>query len=212
MSFYKSDYGDKRDGHAVLFVRAAAAFAAVCAVMTFFSCVSARHVHEPCSRNLSTPGIKNARQLTEFFLSSNPDADRQDVLRLAKLYISESAQEEINSDAAFVQMCLETGFLRFGNLVTPAMHNYCGLGSIDAGHPGESFATEQLGVRAHIQHLHAYATTEDKVLKNECIDKRYRYVKPRGKAPDIFALAGTWAMDKTYGQKLDALLTRLEDY
>src|SRR5574344_667198 len=164
------------------------------------------------TRNLSTPGIKNPRQLTEFFLSSNSSADRKSVLRLAELYVSEGAQEGINSDAAFVQMCLETGFLRFGNLVTPDMHNYCGLGSIDADHPGESFATEQLGVRAHIQHLHAYATTEDTVLKNECIDRRYRYVKPRGKAPDIFALAGTWAMDKTYGQKLDALLTRLEDY
>ena len=33
-----------------------------------------------------------------------------------------------NSDVAFAQMCLETGFLRFGGLVTMDMNNFCGLG------------------------------------------------------------------------------------
>lgn len=120
--------------------------------------------------------------------------------------------EGINSDAAFVQMCLETGFLRFGNLVTPDMHNYCGLGALNAAHPGERFSTEQLGVRAHIQHLHAYAFDESVSLRNVCIDPRYRYVQPRGKAPDVFRLSGTWAADKLYGEKLDRMLSQLERY
>ena len=145
-------------------------------------------------------------------MDSNPTADKAQVQRLANYYVQEGAAEGINSDCAFVQMCLETGFLKFGNLVTPEMHNYCGLGSMDADHPGEVFATEQLGVRAHIQHLHAYATTEAITLNNECIDRRYKYVKPRGKAPTIYQLASTWAMDKSYATKLDALLTRLEQY
>lgn len=166
----------------------------------------------PVSRNLSDKPVKNAGQLYAFFLSQNPEADPRTVSLMSELYIEECAIEGINSDCAFVQMCLETGFLRFGGLVTPDMHNYCGLGAIDIDHPGEVFETEQLGVRAHIQHLHAYATTEDHELVNECIDRRYRYVNPRGKAPTVFELAGTWAADKKYGEKLDALLTRLEAF
>jgi hypothetical protein len=107
-------------------------------------------------------------------------------------------------------MCLETGFLRFGGLVTPDMYNYCGLGAIDAAHPGERFPTEQIGVRAHIQHLHAYGTTG--TLQQALVDNRYRYVNPRGKAPTIYSLTGTWAVDKAYGEKLDKLLSLLATY
>ena len=92
------------------------------------------------------------------------------------------------------------------------MHNYCGLGAIDKEHPGEWFKTEQEGVRAHIQHLHAYATTSEKTLKNPLIDKRYKWVNPRGKAPTIFYLAGTWAADKEYGNKLDKILDNMENF
>ena len=91
------------------------------------------------------------------------------------------------------------------------MHNYCGLGSIDAAHPGERFATRQLGVRAHIQHLQAYGT-KTAILKNPLVDKRYKWVQPRGKAETIFQLAGTWAVDPDYGKKLDVLLSRMEKY
>ena len=177
----------------------------------FFSCAS-MEIGGPVSRSIAGYGTKSAEQLASFFMAKRPDADKNMVLRLASFYVAEGDAEGINSDVAYVQMCLETGFLRFGNLVTPDMHNYCGLGAMDAAHPGERFATEQLGVRAHIQHLHAYGTPAYVKLNNALIDKRYKYVNPRGKAPDIFGLAGTWAMDKQYGAKLDALLTQLEDY
>ena len=180
-------------------------------VLFFTSCISLGH-RQPVSRNLSDPAIKNQNQLVKFFMRQNPEADKKQVKRLAKYYIEEGLAEGINSDCAFVQMCLETGFLRFGNLVTPEMHNYCGLGAIDEEHRGESFETEQLGVRAHIQHLHAYATTEEIQLVNELIDMRYKWVQPRGKAPTVFELAGTWAADREYGNKLDTLLTRLEQF
>lgn len=161
------------------------------------------------SRNIAARGILTASQLTDFFMANNPSADKAQVSRLANYYVNEAAMEGINSDVAFAQMCLETGYLRFGGLVTPDMHNYCGLGAIDAEHRGERFATEQLGVRAHIQHLHAYGTTAQ--LRNACIDGRYKYVKPRGKAPTVFELAGTWAADRQYGTKLDVLLTRMSN-
>lgn len=167
--------------------------------------------HIVISRNITGQAELTAEQLTEFFLFNNPDEDYDRVIRLARLYIEEAAVEGINSDVAFVQMCHETGFLRFGNLVTPDMNNFCGLGSIDTEHRGEIFETEQLGVRAHIQHLHAYATTEEVELTNELVDNRYKWVKPRGKAPTIFELTGTWAMDKNYAIKLDTFMCQIEE-
>jgi hypothetical protein len=189
-----------------------AAFLPLCALLLFsVSCATVK-IHEdlPVSGNLAGRGIKTADQLVSFFLAANPEADSAQVRRLAEYYVDEAAIEGINSDVAFVQMCLETGYLRFGGLVTPDMHNYCGLGAIDAAHPGERFPTEQLGVRAHIQHLHAYGTTV--ALLQPLVDNRYRYVNPRGKAPDIYHLAGTWAQDTAYGEKLEKLLTLLSRY
>ena len=176
-----------------------------------FSCKTVP-VQEEISREIAGYGIKSAEQLTEFFLDKRSDADEKTVLNLARLYVEEGSFEGINSDVAFVQMCLETGFLKFGNLVQPEWHNYCGLGAIDVAHPGERFETEQLGVRAHIQHLHAYGTSENVKLKNPLVDRRYKYVKPRGKALTVFALSGTWAADRNYGSKLGALLTQLSEY
>ena len=49
-------------------------------------------------------------------------------------------------------------------------------------------------------------------LKNELVDPRYKFVKPRGKATDIFGLAGTWAADKEYGNKLDKILDNMENF
>lgn len=172
---------------------------------------SVKHSGKEISRNLTDKGIKKDKELVKFFMANNNQISKKEIKKMAKYYIAECNIEGINSDCAFVQMCLETGFLRFGNLVTPDMHNYCGLGAIDAEHPGERFETVQDGIRAHVQHLQAYATTEDCVLKNECIDNRYKWVK-RGRAPTIFELAGTWAADQAYGQKLDGLLSKLETY
>lgn len=176
-----------------------------------FSCMSIPQKNQ-ISRSITGKSILTSSQLTAFFLDNNPNADKKQIARLSKYYIIESNMEGINSDVAFAQMCLETGYLTFGNLVTPDMHNYCGLGAIDQNNKGERFETEQEGVRAHIQHLHAYATTNDKVLKNKLIDKRYKWVNPRGKAPTIFELAGTWASDKEYGIKLDKILSKMEYY
>ena len=189
------------------------AFALILIALILTGCVTpGGRTGQYCERTLAEAGVKNAKQLVNFFMANNPDADRKQVTRLAKYYISEARTEGINSDCAWVQMCLETGWLKFTGLVKPEMHNYCGLGAISAEQPGVSFASEQLGVRAHIQHLHAYATPENVRLVNELIDPRYKWVLPRGKAPTVRELAGTWAADPEYGRKLEGLLARLEKF
>jgi hypothetical protein len=147
-----------------------------------------------------------AKALSRFLEENNPRADRNFSDSLAEYYVGEAALEGVNHDVAFAQMCLETGFLNFGGLVSPDMNNFCGLGSTGPGHPGETFPEPRIGVRAHIQHLKAYAT--DEPLRQELVDPRYRWVR-YGSAPAIQGLAGTWAADRAYGDKIKLILERL---
>lgn len=172
---------------------------------------SASEPKELISRQLLENGKLNAFELTEFFIANNPESEYESILNFAYMYVEEAAAEGINSDVAFAQMCLETGFLRFGGLVQPDFHNYCGLGAMDKEHPGEKFETEQDGIRAHIQHLQAYATTEDIKLNQTLIDPRYNWVHKTKFVEDIWGLAGTWASDPAYGKKLDTILCRMEE-
>jgi hypothetical protein len=144
--------------------------------------------------------------LASFLLSINGSADPGYIKELSSYYIEEAEAEGVNHDVAFAQMCLETGFLQFGGLVTADMNNFCGLGSIGPGIPGERFSSVRTGVRAHIQHLKAYATKIP--LTQELVDPRYQLVR-RGSAPVISLLSGTWAADKQYADKIEAILERL---
>jgi hypothetical protein len=144
--------------------------------------------------------------LALFLLSVNPDADPGFIQDLALFYTEEAAQEGVNHDIAFAQMCLETGFLRYGGLVTPDMNNFCGLGSIGPGQRGEQFLSPRIGARAHIQHLKAYAT--DAPLRQDLVDPRYFYVR-YGSAPTLDGLAGSWAADRDYSKKIRNILERL---
>jgi hypothetical protein len=128
---------------------------------------------------------------------------------LSRLYAEEAALEGINHDVAFAQMCLETGFLRFGGLVLREMNNFAGLGAISSAQRGLWFPDERTGVRAHIQHLKAYATAEP--LNQELVDPRYQYVR-LGSSPQISGLAGTWAADLQYGNKINSILERLYEF
>jgi hypothetical protein len=145
-------------------------------------------------------------KLALFLLAANPEAEASFVKNLARVYVEEAGIEGVNHDVAFAQMCLETGFLRYGNLVTPDMNNFCGLGSIGPGQPGERFPDPQTGVRAQIQHLKGYAT--EAPLKQRLVDPRYRLVR-YGSAPAIKGLAGTWSVDRSYGDKINHILERL---
>ncbi|MDR0411618.1 MAG: glucosaminidase domain-containing protein [Treponema sp.] len=158
--------------------------------------------------NIMGEGLVKAEKLSAFLLGVNRQTPVDFVEDLSRFYVEEAAIEGVNHDVAFSQMCLETGFLRFGNLVSLDMNNFCGLGAIDAEHPGERFPSPRVGVRAHIQHLKAYATEES--LKQDLVDPRYKWVK-KGVAPTIQGLTGKWATDPDYDKKINGVLTRLYD-
>jgi hypothetical protein len=148
-------------------------------------------------------------KLVQFLEENNPYISIDFVENLAAYYIEEAAVEGVNYDTAFAQMCLETGFLRYGGLVTSDMNNFCGLGAIGPGQPGEVFPDPRTGVRAHIQHLKAYATAEP--LKGVLVDPRYRWVR-YGSSPTIHGLSGTWAADRSYSGKIGRILERLYSF
>ena len=151
-------------------------------------------------------GIISAEDMSVFLLNINPDIESDFARDLAQIYTEEAYIEGINHDVAFAQMILETGYLRFGGLVSVEMNNFAGLGSIGPGHPGLSFPDARTGVRAHIQHLKAYASEEP--LNQLLVNPRYFFVN-LGSSPSISGLAGTWATDPLYADKINNILERL---
>jgi len=154
-------------------------------------------------------GNVSAEKMAQFLLLNNSGFGSDNAQMISRLYMEEASFEGVNHDIAFIQMCLETGFLRYGGDVKPEQFNFAGLGAIGNGEPGLSFPDRRTGIRAHIQHLKAYGSREP--LNLELVNPRFRFVQ-RGRAPTYEGLAGTWAADPEYAVKINALLQRLYDY
>jgi len=148
------------------------------------------------------------------FLKNNNEATLTNYGDLPRIYREEAEIEGVNHDIAFCQMCIETGFLRFGKSITPEQNNFASLGasprtatnSQSSQQTGASFESPQIGVRAHIQHLKCYASTAP--LFQAVVSPRFHLVA-RGIAPKISQLSGRWAIDPLYDRKILALLRRL---
>ncbi|MFM5998776.1 MAG: N-acetylmuramoyl-L-alanine amidase [Dolichospermum sp.] len=152
-------------------------------------------------------GNTSELQLQLFLKNNNQNALSQ-FSDLPKLYREEANIEGVNHDIAFCQMCLETGFLRFGTDIKPQQNNFAGLGAAGGASKGASFPSARIGVRAHIQHLKAYASLEP--LVQEQVDPRFRFVT-RGVAPSIHQLSGRWSADLDYGTKIISIIRRLHE-
>ena len=151
-----------------------------------------------------------ADQMKSYLKKKNPSVP-QSVLDMVPLYLSEGEAEGVRGDIAFAQSCLETGNFTFsGSAVNLKQNNFCGLGVTQRGKTGLSFESAQLGIRAQIQHLKAYASTDK--LRNALADPRFRYVK-RGCAPYVEWLGQKenpqgkgWAAGEKYGEKILSIL------
>ena len=154
--------------------------------------------------------VATVEQMRTYIKTKNPKV-AQSVLNMVPLYLSEGAAEGVRGDIVFAQSCLETGNFTFsGSAVTLDQNNFCGMGVTANGLKGNSFSTAQLGIRAQVQHLKAYASTEP--LKGACIDPRFKYVA-RGCAEVVEWLGQKenpqgkgWATGAGYGEKIVAIL------
>lgn len=152
-------------------------------------------------------------QMKAYVMAKNPSV-AQSVIDMIPFYISEGKAEGVRGDVAFAQSCLETGNFTFsGSAVTISQNNFCGMGVTANGVRGNSFDTPELGIRAQIQHLKAYASGEP--LSAECVDPRFKYVQ-RGCAPYVEWLGQRenpqgkgWAAGEGYGGKICNILSQI---
>lgn len=165
-------------------------------------------------RNIAIYGeaIASKAQAIAYILAANPAVKLAcPVEELVDLYWQEAKRENVRPDLALAQSLVETGAYRYGGDVLHHQNNFCGLGTIGGGVRGASFATPQLGVRAHIQHLLAY--TQTKRPSTDIVDPRYDLAHnirlERGVVNTWYGLNGTWAMGSLYCEKIMATYQKI---
>ena len=130
----------------------------------------------------------------------------KDIKTFCSIIVEEAAAEGVNPGLVYAQIMNETGWLQFGGDVKINQFNFCGMGAVGGGVPGCSFPDVRTGIRAQVQHLKAYGSTQP--LKNKCVDPRFQYVE-RGCACYIEHLGiqenpkkKGWAAAVGYGNRL----------
>ncbi|WP_431799856.1 N-acetylmuramoyl-L-alanine amidase [Halobacillus andaensis] len=144
-----------------------------------------------------------AHQLDDFVKTVNPQAPR-----LGSHYVKFGNAYGIRADVAYAQAIHETDYFRFTGVVDKKQNNYAGIGATGPDNPGHSFDTPKDGVHAHIQHLFAYAFTDNIPEQFSKIDPRFDLVT-RGSAVTWTQLNGKWAVPgTTYGQSIISIFKR----
>ena len=160
---------------------------------------------------MGTP-LASQEQCVKYLLSVNPSPNISvSPKELVSYYYEEGAREGIRPDVAFAQALKETGFFRYVGTVTPDQNNYCGLGTTSSDVKGAYFSSAQLGVRAQIQHLLAYASTRQP--NEQVVDPRYGLVRNTYGARTLNSwtdLNGRWAVPGyTYGQSIMSMFREM---
>jgi hypothetical protein len=151
------------------------------------------------------------------FRAGDGEVTREEFVRL---YLDEGRREGVAADVAFVQAVLETAWFYFPDygMVRPHHRNFAGIGADDGsgGRNVLTFSTTREGVRAHLQHLRAYADPSTNLEGTNLgsplvtdVDGRYparwRYVR----GSDFYKTTvwegfgdGRWATDPAYASKI----------
>jgi flagellum-specific peptidoglycan hydrolase FlgJ len=130
-----------------------------------------------------------------------------DVRAILKRYVATCKRAGLDPLLVVSQMVLETGNLTSHWSQRPR-RNPAGIGVTGKPGVGISFPTWDKAVRAHVGRLLAYAipkgggNTAQRELIKEALAVRPLPDNRRGCAPTIEGLAGTWATDKKYADKI----------
>ena len=149
----------------------------------------------------------------------------KDITTFCQIYLEEAESEGIAVEVAFAQAMKETNWLHFGGDVKIEQFNFAGLGAIGGGVTGLDFSSYgedgvRMGIRAHIQHLKAYASSEitENTLKNPCVDSRFKYVTKgcakyvewlgQKENPDSYG----WATETKYGISIVGMINKMKQF
>lgn len=156
------------------------------------------------------PAEATQAQMVRYIRLHNPAPQlRCSVEELVMYYYEEGGREGVRPDVALCQAIKETGCFAYGGDVDGTQNNFCGLGATGHGAPGARFFSARRGVRAHIQHLLAYASA--KLPVQGIIDPRYEVLRLKypmyyGQIPYWTGLNGKWAVPGThYGEEILAI-------
>jgi len=181
--------------------------------------------------------LGNSSDLVRYFRKAVPYGEKFSVSveELARLYDIYGRRFGIRADVAWVQMCHETGFGRYGYYsggqwisgdVKPEQNNFAGIGATGGGVPGNTFATAELGVIAQIVHLAWYVYPDhfdDAYCRMVSVpsldtpitipgDPRHFVwggCPHRGDARTVLDLAGKWAVGSSYGTALKSMMAQV---
>lgn len=162
----------------------------------------------PATATLATV-LKNAEPITQERFRAEP---------LGHLWL-EALRYHINPVGVVAQAIKETGGGAFTGKVKWEFNNTCGLKvkyqdlfpetKNDEPLAHQMFPSWQVGARAHVQHLRAYAgwpVDSDDLI----VDPRYWWVIGRHSCEDWTDLSEKWAKPGlNYGQEIEALMERL---
>jgi hypothetical protein len=165
--------------------------------------------HEP-SDEIMSEGQLPKDDLVSFLMRNNPRLNTNIAMNIVDLYISEANDEGVNYEIAFAQMCYHTNYLSFNRtFVGKNSYNFYGAASPSSNRVDHVFASHQIGIRAHIQHLKGYATKEP--LGKTCVDPRYINIEEYygwGSSPTIDGLSNKWA-GSNYSNNIRNILARM---
>jgi hypothetical protein len=155
-----------------------------------------------------------AEQVAGYFWAHQPPGSpclTVSLEELAGLFVGHGDLENVRGDIAFAQALVETGWFRYGGDVHCWHNNY-------GGFHGTSFPDADTGVRAHIQHLRAYADASatscaQPPLATPCADPRFDFVSPKGKAPNWNDMGnGNWAAASNYAATVLDVYNQMRAY
>jgi len=166
--------------------------------------------------------IATTKQLVDYYNKNSPigypsaaltAGGASTIEEFCRIYSEEASAEGVRVEVAFAQAMLETGYLQFGGDVKISQYNFAGLGATGNGVSGNKFTDVRTGVRAQIQHLKCYASSD--ALNQPCVDQRW-YEGLRNKAPYVEWLGipnnpyGTgWASSASYGSNIIKLMNQI---
>ena len=175
--------------------------------------------------NIMGTSSVTALQLSNFYKAMNKkypsyysqnDKEAKTIEDFCKIYVEECKNEGVRVEVAFAQAMVETGYLSFGGDVDISQYNFAGMGATGNGVKGNSFSTVRLGIRAQVQHLKCYASTDK--LNGDRVDPRWGEWL-RGKAPYVEWLSipnnpyGTgWAGSATYAEVIKGIMENINKY
>lgn len=137
----------------------------------------------------------------------------QQFIKLAPIFYKIGLDVKVNPVIAYAQAAKETGYGKFGGVLDASYHNTCGLKTTQGGgdrdpNAHQRFATWDLGIQAHIDHLALYAGVAGYPKHTSPDPRHFPYLF--GKAVTVEELGGKWAPSASYGTEVLKLAREIE--